>query len=100
MVACLGVLFSACTATLWPMVALVVSTEHLGTAYGIMTTFQNIGIALAPLAIAWLSSTSASGDSLHAVLLTQRLFAASALGSLLCSMLLFLTESSDSPLLL
>merc|ERR1719444_415327 len=52
MVICLGLLFSSCAATVWPMAALVVPSEQLGMSYGIMAAFQNTGLASASLLIA------------------------------------------------
>ena len=48
----MGVTYSVCAASLWPMVALIVSFDNLGSAYGLMTALQNLGLAVAPLAIA------------------------------------------------
>jgi len=36
--------FSLVPAVMWPSVALVVNAEKLGTAYGLMTMIQNIGL--------------------------------------------------------
>ncbi len=43
----LGVSFSLVPAVLWPAVARYVAAEQLGTAYGLMTMLQNIGLAAA-----------------------------------------------------
>ena len=40
-----------CAASLWPMVAIIVDLKQLGTAYGLMTALQNLGLAVAPLVI-------------------------------------------------
>jgi MFS family permease len=47
----MGVTYSLCAASLWPMVALIVPIKQLGTAYGLMTALQNLGLAVAPLAV-------------------------------------------------
>ncbi len=47
----MGVTYSLCAASLWPMVALIVEIKQLGTAYGLMTALQNLGLAVAPLII-------------------------------------------------
>lgn len=47
----MGVTYSLCAASLWPMVALIVPIKQLGTAYGLMTALQNLGLAVVPLAI-------------------------------------------------
>ncbi|MEW5901900.1 MAG: MFS transporter, partial [Acidobacteriota bacterium] len=36
-------------AALWPSVPLIVREERVGTAFGLMTAIQNIGMALFPL---------------------------------------------------
>lgn len=43
--ALLGVSFSLIPAVLWPSVARYVAPAHLGTAYGLMTMLQNVGLA-------------------------------------------------------
>lgn len=42
----MGVAFSALAAALWPMVAMVIPEHQCGTAYGIMQSVQNLGLAL------------------------------------------------------
>lgn len=46
----IGVAFSLVPAVLWPAVPYLVSPKRLGTAYGLMTMVQNIGMMLANLA--------------------------------------------------
>ncbi|HPG41181.1 MAG TPA: MFS transporter [bacterium] len=41
----MGVAFSLIPAAMWPSVALIVNENKLGTAYGLMTLIQNIGLA-------------------------------------------------------
>ena len=43
-VAMLGVSFSLIPAVMWPSVAYIVDEKRLGTAYGLMTMIQNIGL--------------------------------------------------------
>ncbi len=45
----LGAAFVLVPAAMWPAVALIVRKERVGTAYGLMTMIQNIGLALFPL---------------------------------------------------
>lgn len=40
----MGIAFSLIPAVMWPSVAYVVDSEKLGTAYGVMTMVQNIGL--------------------------------------------------------
>ncbi len=42
--AMMGIAFSLIPAVMWPSVALIVDKERLGTAYGLMTMIQNIGL--------------------------------------------------------
>jgi MFS family permease len=58
--ALLGVSFSLLPAVLWPTVVRYVSAEHLGTAYGLMTTLQNAGLFGANLIAGYLNDTSAA----------------------------------------
>ncbi len=44
----LGAAFVLVPAAMWPSVPLIVPKERVGTAYGLMTTIQNIGLALFP----------------------------------------------------
>ena len=45
----MGVSYSLLAASLWPMVALIVPKHQLGTAYGLMQSVQNLGLALISL---------------------------------------------------
>lgn len=47
----MGFAFSLVPAVMWPTVALVVDNKKLGTAYGLMTMIQNIGLTLFNLMI-------------------------------------------------
>ncbi len=51
--ALMGVAFSLIPAVMWPSVAYVVDESRLGTAYGLMTMIQNIGLAGFNLLIGW-----------------------------------------------
>ncbi|XP_064638715.1 major facilitator superfamily domain-containing protein 1-like isoform X2 [Lineus longissimus] len=42
----MGLAYSVLASALWPMVALVVPEHQLGTAYGIMQSIQNLGLAV------------------------------------------------------
>jgi MFS family permease len=44
--AILGIAFSLIPAVMWPSVAYIVEERRLGTAYGLMTMIQNVGLAL------------------------------------------------------
>ena len=45
----LGVAFVLVPAAMWPAVPLIVKKAHVGTAFGLMTMIQNIGLASFPL---------------------------------------------------
>lgn len=51
--AIMGVAFSMIPAVMWPSVAYIVDQAKLGTAYGLMTMIQNIGLFGFNLAIGW-----------------------------------------------
>lgn len=53
MTAIMGVAFSLVPAAMWPSVALIVEEKRLGTAYGLMTMIQNIGLTLFNFMIGW-----------------------------------------------
>ena len=58
--AMMGIAFSLIPAVMWPSVAYIVDQSKLGTAYGLMTMIQNIGLAGFNLLIGW------SNDHWHA----------------------------------
>ena len=47
------------TAAMWPSVALIVEEKKLGTAYGLMTMIQNIGLTTFNVLVGWANDTSA-----------------------------------------
>jgi MFS family permease len=51
--AMMGVAFSLVPAVMWPSVAYIVDQSKLGTAYGLMTMIQNIGLAGLNLLVGW-----------------------------------------------
>lgn len=50
----LGAAFVLVPAAMWPAVPLIVKKEHVGTAFGLITFIQNIGLALFPFLNGWL----------------------------------------------
>jgi MFS family permease len=58
--AMMGIAFSLIPAVIWPSVAYIVDQNKLGTAYGLMTVIQNIGLFGFNLLIGW------SNDHSHA----------------------------------
>jgi len=57
----MGIAFSLIPAVMWPSVAYIVDPKKLGTAYGLMTMIQNIGLFGFNLLIGW--SNDFSGAS-------------------------------------
>jgi MFS family permease len=42
----MGIAYSILAASLWPLVAFLVPKQMLGTAYGLMQSIQNLGLAI------------------------------------------------------
>ncbi|PYX51557.1 MAG: MFS transporter [Acidobacteria bacterium] len=59
--AMMGVAFSLIPAVMWPSVAYLVDQSKLGTAYGLMTMIQNIGLAGFNLMVGWANDYSNAG---------------------------------------
>lgn len=59
--AMMGLSFSLVPAVMWPSVAIIVKESKLGTAYGLMTMIQNIGLAGFNLVIGWANDSSNAG---------------------------------------
>jgi MFS family permease len=55
----MGIAFSLVPAAMWPSVALIVKEEKLGTAYGLMTMIQNIGLSVFNFLIGFVNDWSA-----------------------------------------
>ena len=53
-----GIAYSLYAAVLWPSVPLTVEKKYTGTAFGVITSIQNIGLALFPLMIAGIYNAS------------------------------------------
>ncbi|MCP4219100.1 MAG: major facilitator superfamily domain-containing protein 1 [bacterium] len=51
----IGIAFSLVPAAMWPGVARLVDEKRLGTAYGIMTSIQNLGLFAFPILAGWLT---------------------------------------------
>jgi MFS family permease len=59
--AMMGIAFSLVPAVMWPSVAYIVEENKLGTAYGLMTMIQNIGLAGFNFMIGWANDYSGAG---------------------------------------
>lgn len=51
--AMMGIAFSLIPAVMWPSVAYIVDEAKLGTAYGLMTMIQNVGLAAFNFVVGW-----------------------------------------------
>lgn len=58
--AMMGIAFSLIPAVMWPSVAYIVDEARLGTAYGVMTMIQNIGLAGFNFLIGWANDHAAA----------------------------------------
>ena len=54
----MGVAFSLIPAVMWPSVAYIVDQSRLGTAYGLMTMIQNIGLFGFNILVGWANTHS------------------------------------------
>lgn len=59
----MGIAFSLVPAVLWPSVAYIVEESRLGTAYGLMTMIQNIGLAGFNFLIGWANDIGGAGPA-------------------------------------
>ena len=81
----MGITYSLCACALWPMVALIIPNHQLGTAYGIMQSIQNLGLALSTLVCG--AIVEASG-----YLMLEIFFICSLFVALICTVLLYLVD--------
>ena len=61
--AMMGIAFSLIPAIMWPSVAYIVGQSKLGTAYGLMTMIQNVGLAGFNLLIGWANDFAQASES-------------------------------------
>ncbi|MDD8020058.1 MAG: MFS transporter [Acidobacteriota bacterium] len=85
----LGLAFVLVPAALWPSVPLVVKEERTGTAFGVMTAIQNIGLGLFPLLNGYLR------DLTHSYTASSLMFASLGLVGLVFSYLLKKADSRE-----
>lgn len=79
---CLGGAFVLVPAAMWPSVPLVVEKNRVGTAFGLMTAIQNVGLGLFPFLNGWLR------DLTHTYTATQIMFSALGAVGLIFALLL------------
>jgi MFS family permease len=61
--AMMGIAFSLVPAVMWPSVAYIVKENRLGTAYGLMTMIQNIGLSGYNFMIGWANDFSGASPA-------------------------------------
>ena len=83
----LGAAFVLVPAAMWPSIPLLVAKEKVGTAFGLTTMIQNIGLALFPYLNGWLAHRTSSYTS------SQLMFAGLGLAGLAFA---FLLRSADA----
>ncbi|GBG31455.1 Major facilitator superfamily domain-containing protein 1 [Hondaea fermentalgiana] len=90
----LGITYSTCAASLWPMIAVVVESKFISTSYGLMMSLQNTGLALAPAIVMKLIPDQGSDpDTIAASYRTiELIFSACAAGALLCTVVLYFVD--------
>lgn len=93
----MGIAFSLVPAVMWPSVALIVNSEKLGTAYGLMTMIQNIGLFGFNLLIGFANDISgASASNPQGYNLGMWIFSSLGFFGLLFAFLLRMNEKSSS----
>jgi MFS family permease len=85
----LGAAFVLVPACIWPSVPLIVEAQRVGTAFGVMTAIQNIGLATFPLASGRLR------DSTHGYTASQIMFAMLGFCGLVFSILLLRADHRE-----
>jgi MFS family permease len=85
----LGAAFVLVPACIWPSVPLIVDESRVGTAFGLMTAIQNIGLATFPLA------NGALRDATHGYTASQIMFAALGFCGLIFSILLLRADRRE-----
>ena len=85
----LGAAFVLVPASIWPSVALIVEEQRVGTAYGLMTAVQNVGL----LAFPYLNG--ALRDATHGYTASQIMFASLGLAGLVFAVLLLAADRRE-----
>jgi len=49
----MGMAFSLVPAAMWPSLPYIITESRLGSAYGLMTMIQNVGLTIYPYIIGW-----------------------------------------------
>jgi MFS family permease len=85
----LGAAFVLVPACIWPCVPLIVDARVVGTAFGVMTAIQNLGLAAYPVA------NGALRDATHGYTASQIMFAALGFCGLIFSLLLLRADRRE-----
>jgi hypothetical protein len=85
----LGAAFVLVPACIWPSVPLIVDARCVGTAFGLMTAIQNLGLAAYPVA------NGALRDATHGYTASQIMFAALGFCGLVFSVLLLRADRRE-----
>ena len=85
----LGAAFVLVPACIWPTVPLIVEERCVGTAFGLMTAIQNLGLATFPVA------NGALRDATHGYTASQVMFAALGFCGLIFSLLLLRADHRE-----
>ncbi len=85
----LGAAFVLVPACIWPSVPLIVDAQRVGTAFGLMTAIQNIGLAAFPVA------NGALRDATHGYTASQVMFAGLGFLGLIFSVLLLRADKNE-----
>ncbi len=61
--AMMGIAFSLIPAVMWPSVAYIVDQSKLGTAYGVMTMVQNLGLTGLNILVGWANTYNSASET-------------------------------------
>lgn len=86
MMVMLGAAFVLVPAAMWPSVPLVVDEKRVGTAFGLMTAIQNLGLGLFPFLNGWLRDKTGTYTA------TQIMFAGLGVAGLIFAFLLLRSD--------
>ncbi|MDY0231830.1 MAG: MFS transporter [Candidatus Saccharicenans sp.] len=89
----LGIAFVLVPAAMWPSIPMVVREERMGTAFGLMTAIQNIGLGLFPLVNGFLR------DKTHSYTASSIMFAGLGLLGLVFALLLKRADTREGHIL-
>jgi len=89
----LGAAFVLVPAAMWPSIPLIVPKDKVGTAFGLTTMIQNVGLFLFPILNGWLRDTT------HTYTASQIMFSCLGLFGLLFAVLLIRADKKEGSVL-